>query len=406
MSGRMLSLDEAARQIGISPDELNDLRLDQKIHAVRDGSNWKFKSEDVDRYVAALRPADVGDSGGLQDSASEEIVLLSEAELGETPPGSSTIIGQSPGPAGASDSDLRLAEPERPGPSSSDVPLAPLDDDALVLESGSDVTIDLEDVKPGGSSKLLAGVDSGLKLGEPAGGDYSLAGDSQVPLGAEPGEDLVLGGSGAGSDVTVSPGDSGISLADPADSGLSLEEPLEIKVAAEEATFELSDDSSSDQQLSSGSANLADSAEFDSDAVMDIKSDDEFLLTPLEEPSDVESQDSGSQVIALDSDSGFLDDSSATILGQEPAGGLQSDGAGFLSSGPGGMPGGAMTPAPAPAAPQAKYSAWVVLSLALCLLIMSLTGMMMFDLVRNMWSWNGAYSANSSIMDAILGLFG
>ena len=44
-------------------------------------------------------------------------------------------------------------------------------------------------------------------------------------------DDLVLGGSGTGSDITIG-GDSGISLVDPADSGLSLEEPLNLAAAA------------------------------------------------------------------------------------------------------------------------------------------------------------------------------
>ncbi len=55
-------------------------------------------------------------------------------------------------------------------------------------------------------------------------------GDSAVDLdggGKRTDDDnVVLGGSSAGSDITIG-GDSGISLVDPTDSGLSLEEPLE-----------------------------------------------------------------------------------------------------------------------------------------------------------------------------------
>ncbi len=49
---------------------------------------------------------------------------------------------------------------------------------------------------------------------------------------------------------------------------------------------------------------------------------------------------------------------------------------------------------------------WVVLLLGMCLLFLALCGMMMYDLMRNMWSWNAPYSVNSTIMDAIMGLFG
>ena len=44
---------------------------------------------------------------------------------------------------------------------------------------------------------------------------------------------------------------------------------------------------------------------------------------------------------------------------------------------------------------------WNVLIILTAVLLL-LCGMMTFDLVRNMWSWNGPYSLNSSIMDAIL----
>ena len=54
-------------------------------------------------------------------------------------------------------------------------------------------------------------------------------GSSVVDVGGKGLEDdeLVLGGSGKGSDVTIG-GDSGISLVDPSDSGLSLETPLNL----------------------------------------------------------------------------------------------------------------------------------------------------------------------------------
>ena len=41
-----------------------------------------------------------------------------------------------------------------------------------------------------------------------------------------------------------------------------------------------------------------------------------------------------------------------------------------------------------------------------CAMLLTLSGMMAYDLLRNMWSWNGAYSVNSSLMDMVLGLFG
>ena len=53
--------------------------------------------------------------------------------------------------------------------------------------------------------------------------------------------------------------------------------------------------------------------------------------------------------------------------------------------------------------PRAPYSTWNIVSLALCTILLAVIGMMMYDLMRNMWSWNGAFSLNSSLMDMILG---
>jgi hypothetical protein len=40
------------------------------------------------------------------------------------------------------------------------------------------------------------------------------------------------------------------------------------------------------------------------------------------------------------------------------------------------------------------------------LLVLVLAGVMVSDLVRNMWSWHGPIPLNSSIMDFLAGLFG
>ena len=170
---------------------------------------------------------------------------------------------------------------------------------------------------PGSDLTLVTGGSSGKIVGGGPGSDLTLGGDdddvfkihddsSAIRLADEPSGG---GSSGPGSDITISPGDSGINLIDPSDSGISLEEPLELSSADDESSFDLSSDSSGDS-----SGTLGDSSDFDSDAVMELQSEDEFLLTPLEESLDDESQDSGSQVIALDSDTDF-DDATPTVMG-------------------------------------------------------------------------------------------
>ena len=54
-----------------------------------------------------------------------------------------------------------------------------------------------------------------------------------------------------------------------------------------------------------------------------------------------------------------------------------------------------------PATVEAPYTGANVAILAVCAVLLMLCGMMTFDLMRNMWSWDGAYSANSSILETI-----
>jgi hypothetical protein len=160
--------------------------------------------------------------------------------------------------------------------------------------------------------------------------------------------------------------------------------------------------------------------EADPNVATQLKQDDEFLLTPMEE-SHSDDSDSGSQVIALDTEGDF-DESAATMLGggaalleEEGAGfGAESLGDDFGEAAPEGVGLGAppepMTvgaPAPmmmmAPSQVQeAPFSGFFVAVLFMGVITLTLTGMMMYDLVRNMWSWDGPYAVNSSLMDAII----
>ena len=103
--------------------------------------------------------------------------------------------------------DINLGETTQPG-SGSDLELDLTLDQDVTLED-SDIALASEEKAEGGS-------------------------DLDVSDSVLDSEDLVLGGSGAGSDVTIG-GDSGISLVDPADSGLELDEPLELTGQEEES---------------------------------------------------------------------------------------------------------------------------------------------------------------------------
>lgn len=438
MAAKLITLEEAAARLGIAPAELNSLRERHEVHAYRDGMSWKFKEDEIERLKGELAdrrassdsgelldlPLDLDEPVGVEPAASmdegEDLVLASEFELGESDPStSSTIIGRPGSRQSPAESDIRISTKEDLG---SDVKLVPDVEDA----GSSGVRVVPAGRKPGGSSSLkLAPSDSGTEVApaKPAAPakkapaakkdeDISLtdpraragvtrAGGSDVKLADDEDETYAL--QGPGSDVTkVSPADSGISLASPADSGLSLEVPLDLGSSAGEV-LELGGEDDSDFEL------LADSSA-DTEAVGELPSDDEFLLTPLgEEGSDESSDDSGSQVIALDAAEDFED--SAAMLGESPASpldmpvSLDEDMSTDYSTPAAGL-------APAGAAVVTRPGELVsftlgnVITMAFCLLFLVLGGMMTYDLTRNMWSWDQPYTVNSSIMDFICNMIG
>jgi len=178
----------------------------------------------------------------------------------------------------------------------SDIPTSKGSGGGSALELGeeagtSDIMLGSDALKLEGSN-LAFGADDELELGEAPLSD-SKAGGSAIDLAEDFDDDLVLGGSSHG-DLSRS-GDSGISLLDPADSGLSLESaPLELGGSAVES-LELGEDEllGVEEPAKKGGAPAAEE-----------QSDDDFLLTPLEEAGTEES-DSGSQVIALEGDVEF-----------------------------------------------------------------------------------------------------
>jgi excisionase family DNA binding protein len=273
-----------------------------------------------------------------------------------------------------------------------------------------------------GSGLGLASEDE-LALGEAADDDILLdvdSGGSAIDLAEDMDDDLVLGGSSHG-DISRT-GDSGISLLNPSDSGLSLESaPMELGGSGIVDSLNLGDDDlllDEETPAAAGAdAGISGIGDLGTEAA-DDQSDDDFLLTPLEEGA-AEESDSGSQVIALDDDVEFEEAGVGALEEGGGGGGLLEDdlgegfggGAALGAESLAAAPAHSMAPAAAggpmmtAAAPEAPFSMWNVLSLALCSVMLLMCGMFMFDLLRNMWSWNEAYSVNSSMMDMVLSWF-
>jgi len=132
----------------------------------------------------------------------------------------------------------------------------------------------------------------------------------------------------------------------------------------------------------------------------------------MDEGADVDESESGSQVIALDEEeaeqSPIMAAGTAAMLdedlGAQPAEGLEG-----LAPLDAGVEAGAVPATDLGAEeallPEAPYTGWNILALALCVVLLTLGGMFAYDLTRHVWSWDSPYTFNSSMMDWILGLF-
>lgn len=74
MANKFIGLDDAAKQLGLSKERLNEIRESGKVRAYRDGTSWKFRTEDIDGLE--------GDTESLSAEASG--IDLEELSLGSS----------------------------------------------------------------------------------------------------------------------------------------------------------------------------------------------------------------------------------------------------------------------------------------------------------------------------------
>jgi excisionase family DNA binding protein len=413
----------------------SDLSLDAEEMVAGPASDLSL--DDVDEPTVAGLDEGSDDALALDDDGSIDIntdsILLSEAELGGSmgrPP--STIIGKADLDL---DADLDLSPLDKGAGPASDVRLAGGSD---LLGSGDDLGLDLpspsgnfegleelevdleaessrilapDDVakaqaaaKAAGSSKKKAvpsksGGMSDIDLA-PLGSDLGIAG-SDINLGSGKGSSGALAGLSAleldddddqvlgdGSDVTLSGESSGINIISPSDSGLALDEvPLDLSGSAPIG---------SSLDLGMGSSISDDDVSLEPLAINvgpESKVGD-FQLTPLGDDDGDDEKDS-SQIIALDDISEEAGAAPLSSAGFGEAGMMSED------FGMGLTPGATPAVALAPAGVETPFSIWNVLALAGCLLLLSLCGMMTYDLLRNIWSWDGVGKINSGLLQAL-----
>lgn len=447
-----VTLEEAAKKLGVSTDQLIEMRSRGEIFGYRDGSSWKFKPEEIER-VASEMHGDVLD----EDPAGSSILSLdpdtNKSGLGSAlsglTGGSGLVLGdgsditlqvdpQSSDIRLVANSDLTLGEPKAGSGISqvdeSGLKLASSDDDddelSLAMEDSDEI---LSDVLSGSTPKLGSGSDAKLKpgtgsdveLGSGALSGLDLAGGSELSLSPDKSglirgdsdpaiksglgsdlnlsddlqleDDLVLGG---GSDLALA-ADSGINLMSPADSGISLEdEPLDLAASGISGLDLALEGSDAGGSGASGSGSGIGSG-------VNFQQDEDFQLSPsggLENDDD-----SGSQVIELE-DSSEFGDAAVAIPDAGPmdafadmdagGGGFDADDA-FAEMAPSVAPGAMM------ASPEIPYSSFQVVTLLGILLLLAFSGLLVSDVIRNMWAWenNSANSLTSGITQALVNIF-
>jgi len=239
MAGKFLSLEEAARHLGVTIDEINRLVDRKKLFPMRDGATVKFRLDDIERVASETADDASADGSGLAldldlsspglgggsaaGSGLDELVIddapeETESIFGDTtsgapsrtivqPKGDDLVIGDAGSSLASSDLELdSIIEASSPALGTGD---APSGTDSNVVGGSGTLAIDLGSGSIGGLSgpaaAALSGAigESGLSLeGDVAGSGVNLGG-SGLDLG---GSGIALGsgigiGSGAGSGI-------------------------------------------------------------------------------------------------------------------------------------------------------------------------------------------------------------
>jgi len=437
MSKKYLSLEEAAERLGIDKAELNRLREKGSIRAFADRGNWKFKEEDVDNLARNRSLASDDNLSAPTEDGSKTFeypsgdssgdLIFSNDELSGTHP---TLITKGGSDTG-SDSDVRLIFDDLPekgskssnlsstGKSDSNVRLTRKESGSFTAaRSDSDVKLVKDRPKDSGSDsdvKLVAS-QSSTQLRKSGGSSsnvleddgISLAAGSGAPLGGDSGISLEMpndsGISLSHESVTLGGGDSGISLAIEEDEGISLAEtPVLRDVEAKKPTTKAVPEKKgkpapskaiSDDDLSSSTVPVIDQSKLlgSDDAIpvlgsgdVDAASGSETSVITLDDDSnEYGTADSGSEEIVVEDEEevdadliGEDDEIAEDVFGAEDEDFDEDLTSGESSSELAG-------PRPTLVAEQ-DWGTWPLVGMALSTVLMLPLGVLMFDLVRNLW---------------------
>ncbi|MCL2744564.1 MAG: helix-turn-helix domain-containing protein [Planctomycetaceae bacterium] len=380
------SLEKTAEVLGLQPAEINGLREKGVLRAFRDGTSWKFRKPEVDDYYVQIKKGK-GKIDPLAEDGDGLDLLNSDDDTEEAP--------------------TMLAEHT----SSFD----------SLMEDGGGIDDDLVLVK------------SETSLDKPAKAPIKKAGKSDVDLA----DDGLISESGTSSNLDLA-GDSGLSLLSIAEDDSKL-----LKVGSD-AELEIDEDSDlltfmedSDSHLNTSSVEPPKENEYD---LADIEDDSAVVGGSSQAPAPLPAAPAPSLAKpkkpapppALDFGNAPADDfgvfnapdgdmandmfGNGVVPQQEtpfaaegaaPAGDGMFESTGTPDAGFGGFSD-AQSGFPTASLPktEAEYGTGTVLSLITLTVIMIFPGIMLLDLIRNIWSWNEPFVINSALMDMIGNMLG
>lgn len=389
MAGRFLTVDEAATQLGVEPDEINRLVDRKKLFPMRDGGTMKFRHDDVVRYAQSRgessdlsldfdipsspsKPSAAFDGGGLElDGLEVEGVGGEGMSIFDDVGPTSQIVSETVLRRGTIDaSDVSISSPSLPG--ISNVSGVAISDDILgdSLAVGSAATSGSGPRTGSGATRDGSAPLSGL----------GSAGGGSLTLGSGLGVSGIAGVTGVGDGA-------GLSVA--GESGLSLEED----------DLQLSGIQLSGVNLSTAGSAGDGGSGIDLGAIDDQAGDveggtmlagDAFELGAMGGD-----EESASVVIATESESG---DSSffGSALG---AGDSSSSDDSSLQVAAAGMQ------FPSESFAGTSFSGLQICGLVSCALLLLAGGFICFDLVRSIGSVRGA-AFSTPILDSLTTTFG
>lgn len=425
MAGKFLSLEETARQLGVSVDAVNILVDRKKLFSIRDGATHKFKPEEVDRWASATADNSQADNLSLDlDGMSDVAMPVADSTPSHSPPAATPtlsgidaedILLEDIAPADALDIDESIFSTDASDIRSASQTIVRSDAPADVIASGSSnpsgLSMPSMGSVAGGTSDMAEVIFAESGIGDaPESEDFileSISGASSIeaasPATKRPAPapsridntlaiDLSGGGGSQRSGVTGG-SDAGVSgLSGKLDSGLSLEDDIQIS-----GIDQLSGVQTSGVDLAEG-LGFDDAAPASDDRTIlggDLSGDD-FILSSSGDGDD----ESASVVIATDSESGdssFFGQTMISDGGDEsiPSSSLTGDSMDFPAD---------MTNM-TNMINDASFSIWQVSGLVCCSLLLLFGGFIAYDLVRTIGSPESTTLANP-LLNAMADAFG